>query len=89
MAYVEGAPFYEAQWANAELAELAAEASVTADTEARAEIYNQISAIFFEEGPIIIPYFRPVAGAFVDGVEGLDMHPFPGRTDFRTVSISE
>ncbi|MEM6282961.1 MAG: ABC transporter substrate-binding protein [Chloroflexota bacterium] len=89
VAYVEGAPFNEAQWVNEELAALAAEASVTADTEARAELYNQISVIFLEEGPIIIPYFRPVAGAFVNSVEGLDMHPFPGRTDFRTVSISE
>jgi peptide/nickel transport system substrate-binding protein len=87
VAYVTGAAFNEAQWSNEELDNLAAEAAVTADIEARDAIYNEISAIFFEEGPIIIPYFRPVAGAFRDNVSGIDMHPFPGRTDFRSVSI--
>lgn len=89
VAYVPGAPFNETRWANEELAELTAEAAVTSDIDARADIYNQISQIFYEEGPIIIVYFRPVVGAYVDGVEGLDMHPFPGRTDFRSVSLSE
>lgn len=87
VAYTTGAPFNEAQWSNEELDALVAEAAVTADTEARTALYDEISGIFFESGPIIIPYFRPVAGAYLEGVEGLDMHPFPGRTDFRTVSL--
>lgn len=89
VAYATGAPFNEARWSNEQLDALIEEAAITADTEARAEIYNQISQIFFEEGPVIIPYFRPVAGAFQDNVQGLEMHPFPGRTDFRTVSLGE
>ena len=89
VAYTTGAPFNEARWSNEELDELVSQAAVTTDTEARAELYNQISGIFYESGPIIIPYFRPVAGAYQDNVEGLDMHPFPGRTDFRTVSLGE
>jgi peptide/nickel transport system substrate-binding protein len=89
VAYTTGAPFNEAQWSNEELDRLAAEAAVTSDIEARAELYDQISAIFAESGPIIIPYFRPVVGGYAQDVQGLDMHPFPGRTDFRPVSIGE
>ncbi len=88
VAYTTGAPFNEARWSNEALDALVAEAAVTAETNARAALYDQISGIFFEEGPIIIPYFRPVVGAFRDNVAGLEMHPFPGRTDFRSVSLS-
>jgi peptide/nickel transport system substrate-binding protein len=85
VAYTTGAPFNEARWSNDELDSLAEEASRTADIEERAELYDQISGIFFESGPILIPYFRPVVGGYVDTIEGLDMHSFPGRTDFRSV----
>jgi peptide/nickel transport system substrate-binding protein len=87
VAYQTGAPFNEARWSNETLDALIAEANLTSDLEARSAIYAQISQLFLEEGPIIIPYFRPVIGAHVDTVEGLDMHPFPGRTDFRMVSF--
>lgn len=87
VAYTTGAPFNEAAWSNAELDALAAEASRTADISERAEIYDEISRVFLEEGPILIPYFRPVVGAYNNRVVGLDMHSFPGRTDFRGVSI--
>jgi len=87
VAYVTGAAFNEAQWSNEDLDALAAEAARVSDIEARAALYDQISGIFLEAGPIIIPYFRPVVGAHAENVEGLDMHPFPGRTNFRTVSF--
>ena len=87
VAYQTGAAFNEANWSNETLDGLINEAGVTSDLEERAAIYAEISQIFFEEGPIIIPYFRPVVGAHVTGLDGLDMHPFPGRTDFRTVSF--
>lgn len=89
VAYTTGAVFNEARWSNEELDALAQEAATTTDIEARADIYNQISEIFFEEGPIIIVYFRPVVGGHVEGVTGLDMHTFPGRTDFRGVGFAE
>jgi len=88
VAYQTGAAFNEANWSNAELDALIEEAGVTSDLEARAAIYDEISQIFLEEGPIIIVYFRPVVGANVESVTGLEMHPFPGRTDFRSVSFS-
>ncbi len=89
VAYTTGAIFNEAQWSNEELDALAADAATTSDIEARADIYNQISEIFFEEGPVIIVYFRPVVGAYAENVTGLDMHTFPGRTDFRGVGFAE
>jgi peptide/nickel transport system substrate-binding protein len=87
VAYTEGAAFNESRWANEELAALAEEASKTADIDARAELYDQISRIFLESGPIIIPYFRPVVAAHADTVEGLELHSFPGRTDFSEVDL--
>lgn len=87
VAYTTGAAFNESAWSDPELDALANEASQVADVDARAAIYDEISEIFLERGPILIPYFRPVVGAFREGVTGLDMHSFPGRTDFRGVTL--
>ncbi|GAB4518543.1 MAG: ABC transporter substrate-binding protein [Anaerolineae bacterium] len=87
-AYVTGASFNESRWSNAALDELVTQASQTADLEERAALYAEISQIFAEEGPIIIPVFIPVFGAVNDRVEGLRMHPFSGRTDLRNVSLN-
>ncbi|MCU0514548.1 MAG: ABC transporter substrate-binding protein [Anaerolineae bacterium] len=87
-AYVTGASFNESHWSDAELDALVAEAAVTADIEARAAIYARIAAIFAERGPIIVPFFAPIVGVTAPGVTGLDMHPFPGSTDLRTVTVN-
>ncbi len=89
-AYVTGGIFNESHFSDPEVDELVAQASVTADTEARAAIYGQISQIFAERGPIIIPYFAPILGAVSANVQGMDaaFNPFPGLTDLRQVSIS-
>ena len=84
----ENGGFNESRWSDAELDALVAEAGVTADIEARAAIYADIAGIFAERGPIIIPFFAPIVGVVADGVEGLEMNPFPGSTDFRTVTVS-
>jgi peptide/nickel transport system substrate-binding protein len=83
----EGA-YNESHYSNAQVDELIAQASQTADVAARKAIYSQIAAIFAEEGPVIIPYFQPLYGATSAGVTGLTMNSFPGLTDFRSVSIS-
>ena len=82
VAYIEGAAFNEARWANEELGQLAEEAKRTANIEVRSEIYNDISQIFRDAGPILIPYFRPVVAAHADNVVGLELH------SFRAVPIS-
>jgi peptide/nickel transport system substrate-binding protein len=86
-AYASDAPFNESHWSNDELDGLIQEASVTADSDERRAIYEQISQIFAEEGPIIVPYFIPVHGGYNSNLEGLQMNPFPGRTDLSGVSF--
>ena len=79
--------FNESRFSDPEVDALVAEASVTADPEARAAIYSQISNIFVERGPIIVPYFAPLIGVASADVQGLELAPFPGLTDYRTVSM--
>ncbi|PJF25970.1 MAG: 4-phytase, partial [Phototrophicales bacterium] len=89
-AYVESGIatyFNETRFSDPEVEALVQEASQTTDNEARRAIYAQISRIFLERGPIIIPYFAPLFGAVRDNVQGLEMAPFPGLTDFRSVSL--
>lgn len=88
-AYVTGAPFNESNFSDADVDALAAEAALTIDPAARAELYQQIAAAFAERGPIIVPFFAPVIGATTARVQGLEMNPFPGLTDLRGVSVSE
>ncbi|MEM6530439.1 MAG: ABC transporter substrate-binding protein, partial [Chloroflexota bacterium] len=88
-AYITGASFNESNWSDEELDALAAEAAMTTDLEARAEIYQSIAGVFAERGPIIIPFFAPTVGVINNRVEGLDLHSFPGRTDFSSVTIAE
>ncbi|MDX2139403.1 MAG: ABC transporter substrate-binding protein [Chloroflexota bacterium] len=90
-AYVESGiatGFNESRFVDPELEALVAEGSMTADQDARRAIYAQVSTIFAERGPIIIPYFAPLFGATSSAVQGIDMAPFPGLTDLRGVSIS-
>ncbi|MBL8154214.1 MAG: ABC transporter substrate-binding protein [Anaerolineae bacterium] len=86
-AYASSGIYNETHWSDPELDALIQQASVTTDTEARVAVYHQIAAIFNERGPIIIPWFAPVFGAVRRNVEGLDMAPFPGLTDLRSVSV--
>jgi peptide/nickel transport system substrate-binding protein len=88
-AYVTGALYNESNFSDADLDALAGEATLTTDADARAAIYQQIAQIFADRGPIIVPFYAPVLGAVSDRVQGLDMNPFPGLTDFRGVSVTE
>jgi len=88
-AYVGGATFNETNFDDAEVNDLVAQAAVTTDVEERAAIYQQIAQVFAERGPIIVPFFAPTVGATSDRVEGLELNAFPGRTDFRSVSLGE
>jgi peptide/nickel transport system substrate-binding protein len=86
-AYVTGGIYNETRWSDPDLDALVDQVGVESDQTARAGIYNQISEIFAERGPIIIPWFAPIFGATAATVQGLDMAPFPGLTDLRGVSI--
>jgi peptide/nickel transport system substrate-binding protein len=87
-AYITSGTYNESHWSDPELDELVAQASVTPDVTERAAIYSQIASIFAERGSVIIPFFAPIVGATATGVEGLDMNPFPGSTDLRSVVVN-
>ncbi|MEO8610729.1 MAG: ABC transporter substrate-binding protein [Chloroflexota bacterium] len=87
-AYKTGGVYNETRWSDPDLDKLIDQAGVTTDATERAKIYNQISDIFNERGPIIIPWFAPIFGATSTKVQGLDFAPFPGLTDLRGVSVS-
>lgn len=87
-AYMTGGPFNETHFSDPELDQLIAEAGTTTDPEARAAIYAQIAQVFADRGPIIIPWFASIIGAVSNNVQGLEMHPFPGLTDFRNVTVN-
>lgn len=87
LAYVSGGPYNEAHWSNARIDELAAQSLLTSDLDARDALFTEMSQIFEQEGPVIIPYFRPVVGAVRSTVQGLEMHPFPGSTNFAAVTV--
>ncbi|HVU13581.1 MAG TPA: ABC transporter substrate-binding protein [Phototrophicaceae bacterium] len=86
-AFTTSGAYNESHWSNADLDKLIQQASQTSDAAARKAIYSQIAAIFADQGPIIIPYFEPLYGATSANVSGLTMAPFPGLTDFRTVTV--
>lgn len=88
-AYISDGIYNESHWSNSELDALIAEAAATADIDARKAIYAQISEIFAEEGPILIPYFGSIIGVTRDNIQGLEINPFPGRTDLRFVTVNQ
>lgn len=91
-AYIaSGIPTYfnETRFSDPDVEALVAEASLTTDQEVRRAIFLEIAAIFRERGPILIPYFSPLLGAADASIMGLEMAPFPGSTDFRSVYFSQ
>ncbi|MBZ0286348.1 MAG: ABC transporter substrate-binding protein, partial [Anaerolineae bacterium] len=88
LAYVQSgieSGWNESRYVDERLEELVAQANQTEDVEELRAIYSQVSEVFKETGPIIIPYFAPLVSAASARVEGLVVDPFPGLTDYRTV----
>lgn len=63
-------------------------AGTSLDPKAQAEAYRQIQSILIDHGPIIVPFFFPQLAAASDRVQGFELKPFFGRTDFRAVTVS-
>ncbi len=80
-----GAIWNEARFCNEEFDRLVATAGSTLDDQERVEAYHEIQRILIEQGPIIVPYFFAEYAVIGDQFEGFELHPFSGRTDFRTV----
>lgn len=82
-----GAKWNESHFCNEEFDQLAQTAGTTTDRDEQIEAYHQMQRLLIEQGPIIVPFFFPQLGAQQDYVEGFRMKAFPGRSDFRPVSI--
>jgi peptide/nickel transport system substrate-binding protein len=63
-------------------------AGTTMDEDERIKAYREIQRILIERGPLIVPFFFPQLGAMSDRVHDFHMKPFPGRSDFRYVTLS-
>lgn len=79
----------ESHFCDEEFDQLVETAGSTTDQAEQVEAYRQIQQILIERGPIIVPFFFPQLGAQRDYVDGFQMKAFPGRSDFRPVSISQ
>ena len=82
-----GAQWNEAHWSDAEIDELIDLAGSSLDPDERVRAYHEIQRIMIERGPIIIPYFFASFGVMADYVDGVAVHPFPGRTNFNGVTV--
>lgn len=83
-----GAKWNESHFCDEEFDRLARIAGTTTDKQEQIEAYNEIQRILIERGPIIVPFFFPQLGAHSEALENFEMKAFPGRTDFRPVSVN-
>lgn len=83
-----GAKWNESHFCDEEFDQLAQTAGTTTDNQAQIEAYQEIQRILIERGPIIVPFFFPQLGAHAEAVEGFQMKAFPGRSDFRPVTVN-
>lgn len=82
-----GAVWNESHFSDEELDALIETAGTTLDEEERINAYKEIQRILIERGPIIVPYFFASLGIAEENVQGFNMHPFPGRTNFNAVTV--
>lgn len=79
----------ESRYSNPQLDELIQLAGTTLDKEARVEAYHEIQRILAAEGPVIIPYFFPQFAASSDRVQNFGLKAFGGRSEMRTITLTE
>jgi peptide/nickel transport system substrate-binding protein len=81
------AAWNEAHFCDDELEQLIETAGSTSDLDARKQAYADIQRLLIERGPIIIPYFFASFGVMADTVSGVEVLPFPGRTNFNQATV--
>ena len=79
----------EAHFCDDEFEQWAQIAGTTLDSEEQQQAYFEMQRILIERGPILVPFFFPQLGALSERVDGFQMKAFPGRSDFRGVTISD
>ena len=87
LAYRCDAIWNEAHFCDEELDSLIDTAGTSTDPAEREAAYADIQRILVERGPVIIPYFFAQFGVFGADVQGVEVHPFAGRTNFYTTTV--
>ena len=88
LAYRSDAAWNESHWHDERLDDLIDFTRSALDEAERAAAYKEIQRLFLEEGPIIVPYFYASFMVMASRVSGVVLHPFSGRTHFRTAVLS-
>lgn len=83
-----GAKWNESHFCDPEFDRLADVAGSTLSEQERIAAYREIQRILTERGPLIVPYFFAQFAATSEHLQDLTLKPFPGRTDFRTASLT-
>jgi len=87
VAYHSTAKGNESRWTIPALDALIDEARTKRNEADRKALYQQAQQLIWEEGAVIIPYFKPVAIALRRNIQGFILHP-AGWLDFSTVSVT-
>ena len=87
LAYKTGAVWNEAHFSDEELDAQIEIAGTSLDPEARTAAYHEIQRILIERGPVIIPYFFAQFGVWAANIQGVELHPFAGRTNFQAATL--
>lgn len=82
-----GAQWNESHFSDEELDGLIDLAGSSTDEAERVNAYHEIQRVLIERGPIIIPYFFAQFGVMSTAVNGVEVHPFAGRTNFHGATV--
>lgn len=82
-----GARWNESHFSDEELDTLIELAETSTNQEERVQAYKEIQRILIERGPLIVPYYFAALMVTADYVEGVNLHPFPGRTNFHKATV--
>jgi len=88
VAYQTDAIWNESHYSDERVDELIDLARTSLDQDERIAAYKEIQQIMLDSGPIIVPYFFAQFMVTAGNVEGLALHPFAGRTNFHSASLT-
>lgn len=87
VAYQTDAIWNESHYSDERVDELIDIARASLNQDERVAAYKEIQQIMLDTGPIIVPYFFAQFMVTAAGVDGLELHPFAGRTNFNNATL--
>ena len=88
LAYHSDAAWNETHYSDPRVDELIEFTRSSLDQDARIAAYKEIQQILLDSGPIVLPYFFAQFLVLSSHVSGVALHPFAGRTNFTTATLS-